>query len=253
MQAKVLFVLRDGNVTRWIPNGDDLTVETVNGLESVPYTGSDFWQEWKDENQLVDDDVVDALLLSDQVGAFGDLPKWLTKKGKSEWKMTELIKLAETPQYGGAALSLVDGERQLLLSKGDSGGALTLFLASTLSYQLPSQEDLEALREDSKAEGESKAPIEKPCIHADFLVDVKSKAIEAGLIIEGSVKAFSPFRGCFIDTSVADDQMRIRPTEYDKIDGLRDKLNQVGAKVTFKVKSAAENNGLIEISLEFRD
>lgn len=250
MQAKVLFVLRDGNVTRWIPNGDDLTVETVNGLESVPYTGSDFWREWKDENQLVDDDVVDALLLSDQVGAFGDLPKWLTKNGKSEWKMTELIKLAEEPQYDGVKLSLVHGARQLLLSKGDSGVALTLFLASTLAYQLPSQEEFEALLKDRQIEDEPEDPVEKPSFLADFLVDVKSKAIEAGSIIEGSVNAFSPFRGCFIDTFVADDQMRIRPTEYDKIEGLRDKLNKVGAKVAFKVKSAKENNGLIEAALE---
>lgn len=253
MQTKVLFVLRDGNVTRWIPRRGDLAVETVNGLESVPYTGIDFWQEWKDENQLIDNDVVDALLLSDQVGAFGDLPKWLTKNGKSEWKTAELVKLAEKPQYGGAGLSLVDGERQLLLSKGDSGVVLTLFLASTLSYQLPSQEEFEALLKDRQVEEDPKDPVEKPSFLADFLVDVKSKAIEVGSIIEGSVNAFSPFRGCFIDTSVADDQMRIRPTEYDKIEGLRAKLNQVGAKVAFRVKSADENNGLIEVALESRD
>ena len=253
MQAtiRVLVVLRGGMVMRWIPAGDDLTIETVNGLEAVPYKGAGFWQELKDENQLTDTDVVDALLFSDRPDGFGELPKWLSRGGDSSWSVEQLVRLFEKPQFSETTLTLVQGGESVVVKETGTEN-LTLHLRATLSFRLPKKIELQEMLNDKPVE-QPEVMIEKPTIGADFLVDAKSRRLEAGTTIEGIVKAFSPYRGCFLETQVADEQMRIRIQEYDKIEGFQDRLKSVGGKILFKVRSVSEDDGLIQVSLELLD
>ena len=77
---QILFILCNGKISQWNLSHEKLLPVTDRGRRAVPYssdTAKQYWEEWKENNQVVDGDVYDAIFLSEHLDDFGELPKWI--------------------------------------------------------------------------------------------------------------------------------------------------------------------------------
>ena len=124
---QVLFVLQDGKISQWNLSRGKLEAVKSHGLLQVPYsskTAKAYWDDWKEDNQVVDGDVYDALFLSGGPNDFGKLPKWIcaNAKDKSAWTFGQLSLLANEADFKETGLCLVQGKVACRHRQGRKGG-----------------------------------------------------------------------------------------------------------------------------------
>lgn len=113
------------------------------GRRAVPYsseTAKQYWSEWKENNQVVDGDVYDAIFLSEHLDDFGDLPKWIfaNSTGKSAWTFEHLSLLAKENEFA-QGVWLVQGNVKRLIGMEKADVAVKLYLKSSLEFILPKE------------------------------------------------------------------------------------------------------------------
>lgn len=248
---QVLFVLQDGKISQWNLSRGKLEAVKSHGLLQVPYsskTAKAYWDGWKDDNQVVDGDVYDALFLSGGPNDFGKLPKWICAgaKDKSAWTFEQLSLLANEAAFKSTGLCLVQGKVKRLVG---TDKAVVLQMKSSLAFTLPKDAPKPVAKPAPK-----KAPPPKPVeLAADCLgSDEKAQALKAGDTLSGVVKTLSEVRNrCFIESKGLSDQMRILCTAlaaYCK--EAKKPMPALGDTVTFKVLSAASAPLRIDLKLE---
>ena len=251
---QVLFVLQAGKISQWNLSRGKLAAVTVHGQRKVPYsveTAKAYWDDWKEDNQVVDGDVYDALFLSGDPNDFGKLPKWIcaNSKNKSAWTFEQLSLLANEADFKKTGLCLVQGK---VKRRVGTDKAVVLQMKSSLAFALPK----EAPKPKPKP-APKKAPPPKPVeLAADCLgSDEKAQALKAGDTLSGVVKTLSEVRNrCFIESKGLSDQMRILCTAlaaYCK--EAKKPMPALGDTVAFKVLSAASTPLRIDLKLEIVD
>ena len=248
---QVLFVLQDGKISQWNLSRGKLAAVNNRGRSHVPYsskTAKAYWDDWKEDNQVVDGDVYDALFLSGGPNDFGKLPKWIcaNSKAKSAWTFEQLSLLANEADFKKTGLCLVQGKVKRLVG---TDKAVVLQMKSSLAFTLPKDAPKPVAKPAPK-----KAPPPKPVeLAADCLgSDEKAQALKAGDTLSGVVKTLSEVRNrCFIESKGLSDQMRILCTAlaaYCK--EAKKPMPALGDTVTFKVLSAASAPLRIDLKLE---
>ena len=251
---QVLFVLNDGKISQWNLSRRKLAAVNNRGRSHVPYseeTAKAYWDDWKEDNQVVDGDVYDALFLSGDPNDFGKLPKWIcaNAKDKSAWTFELLSLRANETDFKKTGLCLVQGKVKRLVGTDKADGAVMLQVKSSLAYALPKEPPKPVAKPEPK-----KTPPPKPIeLAADCLgADEKAKGLKAGDTISGVVKTLSVVRNrCFVESKSLSDQMRVLYTnlaEYCK--EVKKPLPSQGDTITFKVLSVAQAKLRIDLKLE---
>jgi hypothetical protein len=251
---QVLFVLQDGKISQWNLSLGKLAAVTVHGQRKVPYaaeTAKAYWDDWKEDNQVVDGDVYDALFLADGPNDFGKLPKWIcaNSKAKSAWTFEQLSLLANEAGFKSTGLCLVQDKVKRLVGTDKADEAVVLEVKSSLAYALPKEPPKPVAKPEPK-----KAPPPKPIeLAADCMgTDEKAKGLKAGDTFSGVVKALSVVRNrCFVESECLSDQMRVLYTnlaEYCK-EAKRSVPAQTDT-LEFKVLSVKQAKLRIDLKLE---
>ena len=251
---QVLFVLQDGKISQWNLSRGKLAAVNNRGRSHVPYaaeTAKAYWDDWKEDNQVVDGDVYDALFLSGGSNDFGKLPKWIcaNAKDKSAWTFEQLSLLANEADFKKTGLCLVQGKVKRLVGTDKAEKAVALQVKSSLAYALPKEPPKPVAKPEPK-----KAPPAKPIeLAADCLgTDEKAKGLKAGDTLSGVVKTLSVVRNrCFVESEGLSDQMRVLYTnlaEYCK--QTKRPVPAQGDTIAFKVLSVAQAKLRIDLKLE---
>lgn len=143
MTEQVLFILRNGKISQRSLSHEKLLPVTDRGRRAVPYsseTAKQYWAEWKENNQVVDGDVYDAIFLSEHLDDFGDLPKWIfaNSTDKSAWAFEHLSLLAKENEFA-QGVWLVQGNDKRLIGMEKADVAVKLYLKSSLAFILPKE------------------------------------------------------------------------------------------------------------------
>ena len=252
---QVLFVLQDGKISQWNLSRGKLEAVKSHGLLQVPYsskTAKAYWDDWKEDNQVVDGDVYDALFLSGGPNDFGKLPKWICAgaKDKSAWTFEQLSLLANEAAFKSTGLCLVQGKVKRLVGTDKAEKAVVLQVKSSLVFALPKDAPKPVAKPAPKKAPPPPKPVE---LAADCLgSDEKAQALKAGDTLSGVVKTLSEVRNrCFIESKGLSDQMRILCTAlaaYCK--EAKKPMPALGDTVAFKVLSAASTPLRIDLKLE---
>lgn len=259
---QVLFVLHDGKISQWNLSRGKLAAVTVRGQHKVPYsaeTAKAYWDDWKEDNQVVKGEVYDAIFLSYAPNDFGALPKWIcaNSKDKSAWTIEQLSLLASEAEYKETGFCLVQGKVKRFIGTANEDTAMTLYLKSSLMFILPKEETkrhvakIEPKNESQKVEKE--APVAADCgLTADCLAsDEKAQKLKVGDTISGKIVKLSQVRNrCFIDSDSLSQQLRIfykDLAEYCK--ATQRPIPSEGDVVSFKVQSVLQSE-LINLKLE---
>ena len=138
-----VFILRNGKISQWNLSHGKLLPVTDCGRRAVPYsseTAKQYWAEWKENNQVVDGDVYDAIFLSEHLDDFGDLPKWIfaNSTDKSAWTFEHLSLLAKENEFA-QGVWLVQGNVKRLIGMEKADVAVKLYLKSSLEFILPKE------------------------------------------------------------------------------------------------------------------
>lgn len=238
---QILFVLKKGQIAFWKYSRGSLSHGTLNGNRWNDFTPS-YWEEWSEANQAGDS--VDAILLADEPNAFGTLPDWLQERSDaSAWTAVLLGKLANDTQFIGKGLVLSQGEAKFTLADGDAPECYSL--TSSLKFTLPKEEPK---KEVVKVEPPK---VVKPTVVVDCYVDEKSRLIKEGDVVQGKVKAFSPWRGCYIESPAASDLFCIKPEEVEKCKEFAETLKGIGNAFAMTVVSLGECDNKIKMSVTF--
>lgn len=141
MTEQALFILRNGKISQWNLSHKKLLPVTDRGRRAVPYssdTAKQYWEEWKENNQVVDGDVYDAIFLSEHLDDFGELPKWICANSidKSAWTFKHLSLLAKENEFA-QGVWLVQGNVKRLIGAEKADNAIELCLKSSLAFILP--------------------------------------------------------------------------------------------------------------------
>ncbi len=141
MTEQVLFILRNGKISQRSLSHEKLLPVTDRGRRAVPYsseTAKQYWAEWKENNQVVDGDVYDAIFLSEHLDDFGDLPKWICANSTdmSAWTFEQLSLLAKESQFGNG-ICLLQGDIQRLVGTAKDDGLIKLYVKSSHAFTLP--------------------------------------------------------------------------------------------------------------------
>lgn len=232
---QILFYSRQGKVGYWKLQRGRLSPASVNGMRWGDGSPA-YWDAWKSANQVVSGDDIDALILSDDTNGLPSIPEWLrgSQQRKSNWTMEDLSLIAADPEFAGRKVEIAQGEVKTIIGLAE-GEPLLVYLQAMQEFTLP--------KEPPKP---SKVQVR---IVADCLVDEKSKVIKTGDVITATVNAFSKFRGCFLDTEVAGDQLRVLPEECQKDATVAAILEQPGTTITAEVGEISERDGLIVLVL----
>ena len=252
---QVLFVLQDGKISQWNLSRGKLAAVNNRGRSHVPYsteTAKAYWDDWKEDNQVVDGDVYDALFLSGGPNDFGKLPKWIcaNAKDKSAWTFEQLSLLANEEAFKSTGLCLVQGKVKRLVGTDKADKAVVLQVKSSLAFALPK----DAPKPKPKPAPKKAPPPPKPVeLAADCLgSDERAQALKAGDTLSGVVKTLSEVRNrCFIESKGLSDQMRILCTAlaaYCK--EAKKPMPALGDTVAFKVLSVASTPLRIDLKLE---
>lgn len=217
---QVLFVLQEGRVGYWKLQRGQLSQASLKGDPWIDFAPS-YWDEWKTANQVSED--IDALLLSDCPNGFGELPDWLRPTAGSEaaWSFDDLKMLGDDSAFSAKGLVVVQGGIERELSAGEN--PLKFHLTSSFAFVLPKEKKPEP------------PPVIKPSVMTDCVADDKSKLIKKGDVIGGKVKAFSKFRGSYIESPAASDLFCIRPEEIEKAPEFAEALKTVGGEVSMTI------------------
>ncbi len=257
---QVLFVLHDEKISQWNLSRGKLAAVTVRGQHKVPYsaeTAKAYWDDWKEDNQVVKGDVYDAIFLSDTTNDFGALPKWIcaNSKDKSVWTIEQLSLLASEAEYKETGFCLVQGKVKRFIGTANEETAMKLYLKSSLTFALPKENEkkpkVEPKKESQKTE--KKTPVAADCgLTADCLAsDEKAQKLKVGDTISGKIVKLSQVRNrCFIDSDSLSQQLRIfykDLAEYCKATQMPIPLE--GDVVSFKVQSVLQSE-LINLKLE---
>jgi len=267
LMEQILFVLHNGKITQWNLSRGKLAAVTVCGQHKVPYsaeTAKDYWDDWKEDNQVVTGDVYDAIFLSDAPSDFGVLPKWIcaNSKDKSAWTFEQLSFLAKEEDYKEAGLCLVQGKVKRFIETGNEDAAMKMHLKSSLSFVLPKEEAKEHVAkvkpENVPRKVEKKAPVATDCgLPADCLGnDEKAQALKVGDVISGVVKTISPLRNkCFVDSGDLSEQLRMRYTDLATYcESIKRPLAAEGDKIGLRVLSVKSSSSLrIDLEVEIVD
>ena len=209
---QILFVLHGGKISQWNLSRGKLEAVKSHGLLQMSYsveTAKTYWNDWKEDNQVMDGDVYDAIFLSGEADDFGDLPKWICAdfEAKSAWTFEQLSLLANEPAFKESGLCLVQGKVKRLVGTDKADKAVVLQMKSSLAYALPKEPPKPVAKPEPK-----KAPPPKPIeLAADCLgTDEKAKGLKAGDTLSGVVKTLSAVRNrCFVDSECLSDQLRV--------------------------------------------
>ena len=252
---QVLFVLHDGKISQWNLSRGKLEAVKSHGLLQVPYTSKTakaYWDDWKEDNQVVDGDVYDALFLSVGPNDFGKLPKWIcaNSKAKSAWTFEQLSLLANEADFKKTGLCLVQGKVKRLVGTDKADKAVVLQVKSSLVYALPKEPPKPVAKPEPKKAPPPPKPIE---LAADCLgTDEKAKGLKAGDTLSGVLKTLSMVRNrCFVESEGLSDQMRVLYTnlaEYCK--QTKRPVPAQGDTIAFKVLSVAQAKLRIDLKLE---
>ena len=240
---QVLFVLNNDKVGYWKLQRGQLSRASLKGDTWLEFSSA-YWDDWKTANQVSGG--LDAIFLSSQPDGFGDLPKWLCppaseKPSVSDWTYDDLRMLSEEVELAEKGLVVVQGGIERTLSEGEN--PVKLHLSSSLQFELP------------KEEIKIKTPPEevKETIVIDCITDEKSRLIKVGDVIAGKVKAYSPFRGSYIDSASAGDLFCIKPEEVDKYADYAGRFKCVGCLVELPVVSLCECDNKIKFTVEVKN
>lgn len=252
---QVLFVLQDGKISQWNLSRGKLAAVNNRGRSHVPYsaeTAKAYWDDWKEDNQVMGGDIYDALFLSGGPNDFGKLPKWICAgaKAKSAWTFEQLSLLANEADFKKTGLCLVQGKVKRLVGTDKADKAVVLQVKSSLVYALPKEPPKPVAKPEPKKAPPPPKQIE---LAADCLgSDEKAQALKAGDTLSGVVKTLSEVRNrCFIESKGLSDQMRILCTAlaaYCK--EAKKPMPALGDTVAFKVLSAASTPLRIDLKLE---
>ena len=252
---QVLFVLQDGKISQWNLSRGKLEAVKSHGLLQVPYsskTAKAYWDDWKEDNQVVDGDVYDALFLSGGPNDFGKLPKWICAgaKDKSAWTFEQLSLLANEAAFKSTGLCLVQGKVKRRVGTDTAEKAVVLQVKSSLVFALPKDAPKPVAKPAPKKAPPPPKPVE---LAADCLgSDERAQALKAGDTLSGVVKTLSEVRNrCFIESKGLSDQMRILCTAlaaYCK--EAKKPMPALGDTVAFKVLSVASTPLRIDLKLE---
>ena len=252
---QVLFVLQDGKISQWNLSRGKLAAVNNRGRSHVPYsteTAKAYWDDWKEDNQVVDGDVYDALFFSGGPNDFGKLPKWIcaNAKDKSAWTFGQLSLLANEADFKETGLCLVQGKVKRLVGTDKADKAVVLQVKSSLAYALPKEPPKPVAKPEPKKAPPPPKQIE---LAADCLgTDEKAKGLKAGDTFSGVVKTLSAVRNrCFIESKSLSDQIRVFYTnlaEYCK--EAKRPVPAEGDTLKFRVLSVAQTKLRIDLKLE---
>jgi len=138
---QVLFILRNSKISQWNLSRGKLLPVTDCGRQAVPYsseTANGYWTNWKENNQVADGDVYDAIFLSESLDDFGELPSWIcaNSTNKSAWTIEQLSLLASEKEFVHG-LCLIQGKKMRLIGDGKVAEAIKLCLKASLVFTLP--------------------------------------------------------------------------------------------------------------------
>ena len=250
---QVLFVLQDGKISQWNLSRGKLESVKNHGFLQVPHsskTAKAYWDDWKDDNQVVDGDVYDALFLSGGSNDFGKLPKWICAgvKDKSAWTVEQLALLANEAAFTSTGLCLVQGKDKRLVGTDKADKAVVLQVKSSLAFALPK----DALKSVDKLAPKEVPPQQSIGLAADCLgIDEKAQALKAGDTFQGVIKTLSEVRNrCFVDSGDLSEQLRIFYTAlaaYCK--NVSRTVPSQGDVIRFRVKSVVKKPLRIDLCL----
>ena len=250
---QVLFVLLGGKISQWNLSRGKLEAVKSHGLPHVPYsaeTAKAYWDGWKEDNQVVDDDVYDAIFLSCDTNGFGELPKWICAYSdeKSAWTFEQLSLLAAEAAFTSTGLCLVQGMTSRLVGTDKADKAITLQMKSSLTFVLPNDEP----KSVAKPAPKEVPPQQSIELAADCLgIDEKAQALKAGDTFQGVIKTLSEVRNrCFVDSGDLSEQLRILYTAlaaYCK--NVSRTVPSQGDVIRFRVKSVVKKPLRIDLCL----
>ena len=252
---QVLFVLQGGKISQWNLSRGKLEAVKSHGFLQVPYsskTAKAYWDDWKEDNQVVDGDVYDALFLSGGPNDFGKLPKWICAgvKDKSAWTVEQLSLLANEAAFTSTGLCLVQGKDKRLVGTDKADKAVVLQVKSSLAFALPK----DALKSVDKLAPKEVPPPQSKLdeLAADCLgSDEKAQTLKAGDTFQGVIKTLSEVRNrCFVDSGDLSEQMRI---VYTALAAYCKHVNRTvpsqGDVIRFRVKSVVKKPLRIDLCL----
>ena len=237
---QILFVLHDGKISQWNLSRGKLKAATINGLRQVPYsaaTAKKYWDGWKEDNQVLDEDIYDSIFLSDGPNDFGKLPVWIcaNAEDKSAWTFEQLSLIAQEEDFKQTGLCLVQGKAKCLVGTGKADTAVSLCLKSSLAFALPKEAPMPKPAPTPKKE----PVVEKPTFVADSYNDAKALALKVGEKVVGTVTTVSTLRNCcYMKSDSADDLIKIKLTPTGKTEPAKD--FKVGMKLTAEVVSVKD-------------
>ena len=242
---QVLFVLQGGKISQWNLSRGKLEAVKSHGLLQVPYsaeTAKAYWDDWKEDNQVVDGDVYDAIFLSGDANGFGELPKWICADSdeKSAWTFEQLSLLADEAAFTSTGLCLVQGKDKRLVGTDKADKAVVLQVKSSLAFALPKDAPKPVAKPEPK-----KAPSPKSVeLAADCLgSDEKAQALKA---------VVSKVRGnCYVDSESLCQQMRMRYADLSAYcQTVKRGIPSAGDRLEFKVVSVSQLPSRIDLKLE---
>ena len=140
---QILFVLKDGKISQWNLSRGKLEAVKSLGLLQVPYsaeTAKAYWDGWKEDNQVVDGDVYDAIFLSDDEDLLSTLPPSFTlhrEERLSRWTIKQLSLLSRESDFVNRGIYVIqENLRHTLSPSSSSDDELIFFLRSTCGFSL---------------------------------------------------------------------------------------------------------------------
>lgn len=197
MKYQDVFLLRDGKVMQWRLKNGRLVICEKDGRREVPYDGKPYWADWAERMRfLPEEDLNDAIFLSDQPDEFFDLPGWANDEGEtSKWVREDLELLGEEDEFRDKTLVLVRGPTRKILCHGPQGAEeVVLNLKSSFKFELDEGVTDEVIRLQENADG-IVAPTESP--RKQELISICEDL--RGVVAEGAVAY-----GDFVDRRLAE-------------------------------------------------
>ena len=250
---QVLFVLQGGKISQWNLSRGKLEAVKSYGLLQVPYsaeTAKAYWDSWKEDNQVVDGDVYDAIFLSCDANGFGELPKWICADSdeKSAWTFEQLSLLADEAAFKSTGLCLVQGKDNRLVGTDKADTAVGLQVKSSQAFALPKN----APKPVAKPAPKEVPPPLPIGLAADCLgSDEKAQALKAGDTFQGVIKTLSEVRNrCFVDSGDLSEQLRILYTALAAYcENVSRTVPSQGDVIRFRVKSVVKKPLRIDLCL----
>lgn len=258
---QILFLFCNGKISQWNLSHGKLLSVTDCGRRAVPYsseTARQYWAEWKENNQVMDGYVYDAIFLSDVLNDFSELPKWIcaNSKDKSEWTIELLSLLAGEAEYKEKGLCLIQGKVKRLIGTEKADDAIKLSLKSSLAFTLPKEVAKPKAPESSKkpaaaekaASGEAQIKPPSNMFTGDSYNDPKALLLKVGDKITCTVTSVRPMRGfCYLKSDKTQELIRVKLDAVNKTLSAKSSIVTVGMKLLAEVISV--NDKVVEYKI----